>query len=536
MRKVCMFFIVAVFAFSITAVTAWGSEFDISGGFVIDWPDVAGQSSGPVTVAEEILTVDREADLTGPTADYPRLKARNILYDPSVQIKSTSTIDIYVTNGAIKKTTGNVMYMLLEDDNGDGAQAGVMTDYTFNTAGTGYDFIRIQFTGIDRNGDGDIEDAGEDTIKSDEILVLSKSLDPTVAGTSNGNFNYSSPTIIINKELAKGTDISIQVTEAHDDNANPSNQLKTAAEVIATVVEGIETTLTQATSIIDAQDSRLKFVEEGFANDAIYQAQSDTDLKISTARDLHVDEEVAEVGFKLTNADKYTLSLTRSDATGVSNVEWSGQTGSHTSGTTTWTKTGNFGDFVGGTMLNGVMDIEIHVTGVVPGYLQTGKWELTLKLDTDEVAGLDDQTELNGYYSHVWNINAMQVKIPYIVLNSPGYLSFIKIANESDTEAEVQADAIIWNITDNPDNPENTSTWEGDIKTVPPLSISTLTETELMAAFGLNDTKLYHIELTLSVVAPINKVHVAAFQKGPDGRTDVPVLYDVQNLDGRQWQ
>lgn len=533
MRKVCMFFIVAVFAFSITAVTAWGSEFDISGGFAFDSPDTPGNSRGPVTVAEELLTVDREADLMG-SADYPRLIPRNILYDPSVQIKSTSTIDIYITNGALKKTSGNVMYMLLEDDKGDGTQAGVMTDYTFNTAGTGYDFIRIQFTGIDRNGDGDIEDTGEDTIQSDEILVLSESLDPTVAEDSNGYFNHESPTLIINKELAKGTNISIQVTMAHDDNANPSNQLKTGAEVIAIVVEGIETTLTQATSTIDAQDSRLVFVEEGSPGDADYPASSDTDIKISTARDLHVDETVAEVGFDLNGADDYSLSLTRVDATGVSSVEWRGYTGSHTG--TTWTKEGNFGDTVGASMLAGSMDIEIHVAGVEPGYLQVGKWELTLKIDTDEVGGLDEQTELDAYYSHDWNINAMQVKIPYIVLNSPGYLSFIKIANESDTEAEVQGDAIIWNITDNPGNPENTSTWEGDIKTIPATSISTLSEAELMAVLGLNDTKTYHVELTLSVVAPINKVHVAAFQKDSTGRTDLPVLYDVNNMDGRQWQ
>ena len=535
MRKLIMFFVIGFFAFGMAAGSVWGSEFDISGNFSIDWPDVPGETSGPVTVAEEILTVDREADLMG-SVTYPRLKARNILYDPSVQIKSTSTIDIYFTNGAIKISSN--IYMLLEDDKGDAAQAGVMTDFLPNSAGTGYDFIRIQFTGIDRNGDGDIEDAGEDTIKSDEILVLSETLDPSVAATSNGNFNYSSPTIIINKELTKLTNITIQVTEAHDDNANPSNQLRTGAEVIATVVEGLDTTLTTATSTIDAQDSRLKFVEEGNANEAIYKAKDDTDLTISTAMDLHVDEEVAEVGFELNGADDYILTLTRSDATGVKNVWWSGKTGKHTSGTTTWSKEGDFGimDVPGQSMLDGEMDIEIHVTGVPAGYLQTGKWELTLKIDTDEVAGLDDQTELNGEYSHEWNINAMQVKIPYMVLNHTGYLSIIKIANESDADAEVQGDAIIWNVTDNPDNPENTSTWEGDIKIIPPTSITTLSEAELMAVFGLNDAKMYHVELTLSVVAPINKVHVAAFQKGPDGRTDVPVLYDVQNMDGRQWQ
>jgi len=534
MRKVSMFFIVAVFAFSITAVTAWGSQLDIAekGKLEIDGDgDPTGPPGGAVTVAEEILTVDREVDLekeVSPPA-YPRLYKRDILYSPTIDIKEDSTIEITVTNGAIKSTTGNVMYMLLEDDKGDGAQAGVMTDYTFNTAGTGYDFMRFQFTKVDRNGSGDTGAPGEDTIKSGEVLSFSTVLDGTQGGElSDGLYDDHSPTLIINKGLTKGKMVSIEVTGAKDNNGNLQDAPKTIPENIARVVEGIVTTLIPATSTIDAQQSRLVFVEEGAANDAVYEATGDTDLKISTARDLHVDEEVAEVGFKLNSADKYTLSLTRVDATGVSSVEWSGQPGSHTSGTTTWTKTGNFGDSVGGTMLNGA--------GMEAGYLQAGKWELTLKIDTDEVVALDDQIELDGYYSHDWDINAMQVKIPYIALNSPGYLSFIKIANESDTEAELQGEAIIWNITDNRENPENTSTWEGDIKTVPALSISTLTEAELMAVFGLSDTKVYHVELTLSVVAPINKVHVAAFQKDPNGRTDLPVLYDVQNGTGRQWQ
>ena len=131
----------------------------------------------------------------------------------------------------------------------------------------------------------------------------------------------------------------------------------------------------------------------------------------------------------------------------------------------------------------------------------------------------------------------MQVKIPYIALNATGYLSFIKVANEGPTDAELQADAIIWNVTDNPGAPESAQLVQGvDVKIIPSESITTVSEAELNTAFGLNDTKLYHVEMTITVVAPQNSVHVAAFQKDPNGRTDLPVLYNVNNQDGRQWQ
>lgn len=552
MRKLFMFFVIGFFAFGMAAGSVWGSQLDIAQGGTLA-VDYDGSPSGPpggaVTVAAELLTVDREADLENGSLTYPRLQKRDILYVPTVSIKEHTSIEITVTNGAIEKTDGNVMYLLLKDNNPecyespkDAVVAGTMTDYTLNAAGTGYSTMLFQFAKVDRNGDCDTDDESEDTIFSNEVLSISTTRDITQCydgedGEYNCSYDDYSPTIIINKGLKKDEYVYMQVTDARDNNNHELNAPKTAPEAVVRVVEGIITTLTQATSVIDAQDSRLSFVDEGSPGDAKYPAQSDTDLLISTARDLHVDETVAEIGFDLDGNDTYTLSITRTDATGVTSVEWSGQTGTHTAGTTTWSKAGNFGDNVGCRMLNQDLDIEIITGGMTPGYLQVGDWYLTLIIDTDDVTTVNDQLELDNAVSHDWEINGMQVKIPYMVLNGAGYLSFVKVANEGPTDAEMQADAIIWNVTDNPGAPESATFLKGiDVKVIPAESITTVSEAEFNTALGLNDTKLYHVELTLTVVAPQNSVHVAAFQKSPDGRTDIPVLYNVNNQDGRQWQ
>jgi len=557
MRKLIMFFVIGFFAFGMAAGSVWGSQLDIAQGgtLTVDYDgSPSGPAGGAVTVAEEILNVDREADLENGSVTYQRLQKRDILYVPTVSVKEHTSIEITLTNGAIKTTDGNVMYLLLKDNNPecseslrdesprDAVVAGTMTDYVLNAAGTGYSAMLFQFAKVDRNGDCDTDDEGEDTIFSNEVLSISTTRDITQCydgknGECNCSYDDYSPTIIINKGLKKDEYVYMQVTDARDNNNHELNAPQTGPEAVVRVVEGIITTLTQATSVIDAQDSRLSFVDEGNPGDATYQAKSDTDLLISTARDLHVDEELAEIGFDLDGNDTYTLSITRTDATGVTRVEWSGQTGTHTAGTTTWSKTGNFGDFVGQRMLKKDLDIEIITGGMAPGYLQVGDWYLTLIIDTDDVATVNDQTELDNAVSHDWDINGMQVKIPYIVFNATGYLSFVKVANEGPTDAEMQADAIIWNVTDNPGAPESATLMQGvDVKVIPAISITTVSEAEFNTALGLDDTKLYHVELTLTVVAPQNSVHVAAFQKSPDGRTDIPVLYNVNNQDGRQWQ
>jgi len=531
MRKLVMFFVIAVFAFGMAAGSVWGEESRIE------------ITNDEVTVAEELLVDSyKKADLEKGQEDYPRLKIRDIKYIPQIAMEDQSNIVIEISDGgAIEKTEGNTMYLLLassDEENcssgGDGVVVASLSDYELHAEiDNAYRLMRFDFSGVDRNNDGDADDQGEETINSGEILYLSAEKDEVV----NCSIDVYSPTIIIKKGLKKEDPcVYIQVTGAVSASGEPKKVALTKRENIACIVEGLNAAVLTATSTIDAQDSRVRFLnepEEGGEDGADSSppgATDDTDERSSTARDLHVDETVAEIGFNLNSLnDKYTLTLTRENTTGVQDVFWSG-INSNTN--TYWIKTGDFTDSVGLAMLEGELDVEIHVYGQSPGYLQTGDWHLSLVINSDDV--IDDQKVLDNYVSHKWDVNGMQVKIPYMVLNSPGYLSFIKVANEHHQDAGVQIDAIIWDVTQNT-NLERTIEKE-DIKVIPKRSITTITEAELMEAFELSDTHFYHAEMTLTVVAPLNSVHVAAFQKSPNGRTDIPILYNVYSDDARQWQ
>ena len=159
MRKLVMFFVIAVFVCSITAVSAWGQESRLE------------ISDGHVTVAEELLVDEqREADLEeGPDGDYSRLKKRDIYYVPQIAMEDQSNIVIETSiEGAIKKTESNTMYLLLgsNDPNcgegdGDGVVAASLSDYELHPEITnGYKLMRFDFSGVDRNNDGDTDDPG----------------------------------------------------------------------------------------------------------------------------------------------------------------------------------------------------------------------------------------------------------------------------------------------------------------------------------------------------------------------------------------
>ena len=60
----------------------------------------------------------------------------------------------------------------------------------------------------------------------------------------------------------------------------------------------------------------------------------------------------------------------------------------------------------------------------------------------------------------------------------------------------------------------------------------------IIAAGGnMNDDDVYHVAMTLTVIAPQNAIQIAGFQKDAVGRTVVPVFVNTNNdNDGRKWQ
>jgi hypothetical protein len=495
------------------------SEIDIANTASGDVDDDTVPGQGAVTVAFQLLaTMAREADLT---VSPPLINTRDIIYKPDIQLNQNATIEIRVVNGAVKATGGNALFFF------DGAvDAMQMTDFDVDGAGN-YTFMRFQ------------------------ALVDIPTQTPIFMSTTSGGL--SQPTLVANQGLSAGTNVTMQVTLARDDNGNIQQAPLTAVENVMSAVDGTNTVGTVATSTIDVEavPSRSKFVDETGGGNATGDLvdgtpANDTSLTQSTHRDLSTDTTVAEIGFVLDAADTYKLSLTRDecngvgDATPLNDVKWGGvDSDTADVANCTWGKTGNFGDATGQALLknapgdNSSIDVEIIVDGT--SVLNTGDWKVDYTIDSDDVAGADDQQELVDFTSHIWGINGMQAKTPYIVLNADGFVVFAKVVNESSNPARVEVDAIVHNQTMGTDLPEQTGVF---VKEVPAKSNTTVSEADILTALGLDGTDdVYHAHLTWTVVSPQNSAHIAVFQKDAVGRTDTPVLYNTNNAtDGRRWQ
>ncbi len=149
--------------------------------------------------------------------------------------------------------------------------------------------------------------------------------------------------------------------------------------------------------------------------------------------------------------------------------------------------------------------------------------------------------------THVWGIDGALFKTPYVysIPGAAGWSSTIKVTNEFNTPAGIQADIIVapagLGVGGNAGN-----TFIG-VKLpleIPAMGQYTFSGTQLIEAinaqFGagtLDESAAWHIEATFLVNAPQNYVHAAAQNSSPSGRADSPVLYKTNNsADGRQWQ
>ena len=165
-------------------------------------------------------------------------------------------------------------------------------------------------------------------------------------------------------------------------------------------------------------------------------------------------------------------------------------------------------------------DLVIGVNGATALVTRTFSLAVALNFNT---SGYTDRTWNLGT-SHTWTINGMQARVPYMALNVPGYLSFLKVSNNSSMTGEVTVDAVIWDVTT-----DVTSTQDDvAVKNVSADRVATISEAELLTALGLaGTTDMYHVNLLITVTAPADQVHISAFQKDPVGRTAIPVYYDT---------
>lgn len=463
-------------------------EIDIQGTFAggafASNVDVAGTVTGAVTLETLLGTVARTVDMEDALA---LVATRSIVYSPNTNISQNSTITFQVTNGAILAPANGAPALAALYDQNAAAVVGNLIDFTTDADGN-YTTMRFQIVNAD--------------------LV-------STDGYNIGYVNGDDAIVRTNAGLTAGQSVSIAATSAQDPSAIAIAQGVAPAENVVTVIAGLASTVTVATSVIDveATPSRTAFVFEG--------ALTDTPATVSSVATITTTN-TAEITFDLTAAS-YELSVTRGD---TANVTGSVFDGGALEATRVHTGVDADADLLGARTL------ELSVNGT--GVLATGDWTANLVLDTAELT--TNTTLLNAATSHQWSINGAQVKIPYHAQNATGFNFFFNAVNESANDAALAADVIVQNTTAG----TSCSVDGVALGTAASESSFTVGQAAIKAAINaegtcaIDDSSIYHVAMTVTAIAPTNQVQFAAFQKDAVGRTVVPVYV---NTDGnlRTW-
>jgi hypothetical protein len=171
----------------------------------------------------------------------------------------------------------------------------------------------------------------------------------------------------------------------------------------------------------------------------------------------------------------------------------------------------------------GAVALEIEVT--TDDVLSTR--DFTVSADLDFATETDKNIIAAGTDAGAWSINGLQAKVSQLSLNASGFVSWLKVANDSEISAEVYGD-IIWTLADGT---------EGSVEgvllgSVDAGGIATISESTILAAMG-SPTQLADVHMTVTVTGQENLVHLIAEKKASDGRLSVPVYYNTAG--GRDW-
>lgn len=473
--------------------------------------DVVGAASGAVALEALLAGTRQTVDMT----DTTNLTApRSIVYSPNTTIGDNSTLTFVVTNGAVAAglPAGNPVLI-----GSDGAAppaeviVAAMNDFTTDANGN-YTSMRFQV----------------DTAASGDGMGLKPENGYRLAYADG-----SDVTIITNAGLSAGQSVTIAVTGAADPSATPIVQGTAPAEDVVTVVRGLAATVTPVTSTIDVEQDRLAFLDVPAGPNG--PGVPGTDANASQAT-FTLTTGVAEITFDLTD-DTYLLSLARDNQDGVTGANLVIAGGTPVSMTAPTVPGGDYTYDGAGLFASALLaannDVEIDVDGTTT--LQTGNWDLSLVLDTDEVG---EVTVLNKQVSHIWDINGAQVKIPYHAHNVAGFNFFLKAVNETATDADVFADVIVENTTQGTRfSLTNVNIGTARANGATTIGQAAIKDAIIAAGGAMNDEDVFHVSMTLTVIAPQDSVHIAAFQSDRVGRTMVPVFVNTNNPnDGRSWQ
>jgi len=334
---------------------------------------------------------------------------------------------------------------------------------------------------------------GSSAVSAGDEFILSGS---SVAGQA---VNFVVPA------AAAGTELSIDAQ--YKDSPSTVVEEYTALELFGYVNEFSANVDAVADAVVDVNDSRLSFTGG---------ASSDTVA-------LEFVEASVTNGVVLTDDDIVNVVLS-GDMSGIDSLVMS--TGGQTD------VTANI-DVAAGTATFAVSASDAFasttsevITATVDGATTLNTRTYTVQADLNFESETDKNLIAGGTAAGEWTINGLQAKVAHLSLNASGFVSWLKVVNESTIAADVSAD-IIWTLADGTEG----SVSGASLGSADAGGILTIGEAAILAAMG-NPTQLADVSMTVTVAAPNNLVHMTAEKKAADGRISVPVLY---NVTGRNW-
>jgi hypothetical protein len=524
MKKILSTLFVLI-ALTMMAGGAWASTLDIAAaGAVAADTDVDAAATGAYVVGSEwlagqagVVNVDLGAAI--PSPGVAAADRSGILYTPTINIGNQNTITITAVNGAIAP---NVNYGLW-DLAAVAAKVASLVDFVADVNGN-YTSMTFKFD------TSDLVKYPTGFMPAGSVCVLTETgLAPAAANRPELRFT--------NAQLTAGN-MTLQVTGAKDGTGVDLVAPLTVAETVAKRVAQLSAKVQyltgaatyadgNATSVINVEAtpiSRSKFIVEALQDTPTTTTSTFAVLAASATVNQGINLATASYNMTFVGDQTAIVVTTGVKLAGTNFIRGSGQ----------WTIASTFAAH--DLRVPGANDVLITVDGST--IINTDTYKVTLVITPSEV-GVAAKTVLDQAIADVWIVNAMQARIPYLLVDTrttgnSGYASFFELTNRSSQTARVSIDAII----SNEDSTINVTESKTDALILEANSVTIIRQADLDAYFSLIDnTKLYRVALVLTVVAPQNSVDVTAWHIGPTTRTSAAVLYNTNNAaDGRLWQ
>jgi len=485
---------------------------------------------------------------------------RAVVYTPAVALSQGTSLIVNFANGGVAPDA--TMFLAIYDEaagggTGEWIQIATLSDFTSVTAtdttpyyselkflvDTSNTLAASQYTRTDA-GVANVVGADTDPIPADTLIQLF---------TDNGNFDVivsgddpsvDLPVFVVPDGSANGTEVTAQVTGAKDDSSNDLTAPLTDAVTTVKLVDGLSYTMTTvADSTIDVENAVLSrggfVVEAGGDTPSVVESESKAILT-----------NTAEYTWVLDDAtDTFVLKLDRVEGDqGVTDVELGGTDLTASVLDSSWSLASNMD--ADDLLVSADFEIFVNTTdnstvnATTPLVLATGDWKYTLTMDPDaadaEPVDVPSFEVEPATTSHIWGINGMQAKVPYVYsINSAGWTSVMKFTNESTTgaAADIRMDIVVYDATTGvsviPTGTEFTNVSLGNVDSqgqAAYLGSDIVTAINAQTPNTLDAATNYHFGVTFTVVAPQNSVHLAVQNKSPDSRADAPVLYNINEV------